>query len=58
MLTTIARTSGIRETSDRPLLEELKGQLQSKAMLLLLDNFEQVTAAAPKVGSCFRAAHS
>ena len=50
VLTSIARTSGIRESSDRPLLEELKGQLQSKAMLLLLDNFEQVTAAAPKVG--------
>jgi predicted ATPase len=50
VLTAIARTSGIRETSDRPLLDELKGQLQSKAMLLLLDNFEQVTAAAPKVG--------
>jgi predicted ATPase len=50
VLTTIARTIGIRETSDRPLLDELKRQLQSKAMLLLLDNFEQVTAAAPKVG--------
>jgi predicted ATPase len=50
VLTTIARTVGIRETSDRPLLDELKGQLKSKAMLLLLDNFEQVTAAAPKVG--------
>jgi predicted ATPase len=49
-LTTIARTVGIRETSDRPLLDELKAQLQSKALLLLLDNFEQVTAAAPKVG--------
>jgi predicted ATPase len=50
VLMTIARTVGIRETSDRPLLDELKGQLLSKAMLLLLDNFEQVTAAAPKVG--------
>jgi predicted ATPase len=50
VLTTVARTLGIRETSDRPLLDELRSQLQSKAMLLLLDNFEQVTAAAPKVG--------
>ena len=50
VLITIARTVRIRETSDRPLLEELKAQLQSKNMLLLLDNFEQVTAAAPKVG--------
>jgi predicted ATPase len=50
VLTTIARTVGIRESSDRALLDELKEQLQSKAMLLVLDNFEQVTAAAPKVG--------
>ncbi|MBK5106459.1 MAG: AAA family ATPase, partial [Burkholderiales bacterium] len=50
VLTTIARTVGVRETSDRPLRDELKAQLQSKAMLLLLDNFEQVSPAAPKVG--------
>ena len=49
VLTTIARTVGIRETGDRPLLYELRIQFQSKAMLLLLDNFEQVTAAAPRV---------
>ncbi len=50
VLTTIARTVGIRESSDRRLLDEIKEQLQSKAMLLVLDNFEQVTAAAPSVG--------
>ena len=50
VLTTIARTMGIRETSDQPLLEQLKRQLQSKDILLLLDNFEQVTAAAPRLG--------
>ena len=54
VLVTIARTVGIRETSDRPVLDELKGQLQSEAMLLLLDNFEQVTAAAPKVAELLR----
>ena len=50
VLTTIARTVAIRESSDRRLLDEIKEQLQSKAMLLVLDNFEQVTAAAPSVG--------
>jgi predicted ATPase len=50
VLSTIARTVGIKETSDRPLLDELRSQLQSRMMLLVLDNFEQVTAAAPKVG--------
>lgn len=46
----IARTVGLRETSDRPLLDEIKAQLQSRTMLLLLDNFEQVTSAAPMIG--------
>jgi predicted ATPase/class 3 adenylate cyclase len=45
----IARVVGVRETSERSSLEELKEQLRVKTMLLLLDNFEQVTAAAPKV---------
>jgi len=47
--TAIARVVGIRDTSDRPLLDELKEQLRAKAMLLLLDNFEQVTTAARTV---------
>ncbi|RPJ27151.1 MAG: hypothetical protein EHM33_09045 [Chloroflexi bacterium] len=49
VLAAIARTIGLRETSDRSLLDELKGHLQDRRMLLLLDNFEQVAAAAPTV---------
>jgi predicted ATPase len=45
----IARTIGLRETSDRPPIDELKAQLQTRTMLLLLDNFEQVTSAAPAI---------
>jgi predicted ATPase len=45
----IARTIGLRETSDRPPIDELKAQLQARTMLLLLDNFEQVTSAAPAI---------
>jgi predicted ATPase/class 3 adenylate cyclase len=45
----IARTLGIRETSYHPVLEELKERLHEQEMLLLLDNFEQVTEAAPYV---------
>ena len=52
--TAIARTLGLRETSDRPLLDELKELLRAKKMLLLLDNFEQVMAAANKVGDLLR----
>ena len=50
VLAAIARTVGLRETSDRPLLDEIKNQLRPRTMLLLLDNFEQVTSAAPLVG--------
>jgi predicted ATPase/class 3 adenylate cyclase len=45
----IAQTLGLRETSNRPLLDDLIDHLKNKNLLLLLDNFEQVTSAAPKV---------
>jgi predicted ATPase len=45
----IAQVLGSRETGSRSLLDEIKEQLRTKKMLLLLDNFEQVTAAARKV---------
>ncbi len=50
VLASIASTVGLRETSNRPLIEELKTKLQKKKLLILLDNFEQVAAAAPKLG--------
>jgi predicted ATPase len=46
----IARTVGLRETSDRRLIDEIKEQLWARTMLVLLDNFEQVTSAAPMLG--------
>ena len=45
----IARTIGLHESSNGSMLDELKEQLREKRMLLLLDNFEQVTAAAVQV---------
>jgi predicted ATPase/class 3 adenylate cyclase len=54
VLAAIARTVGLRETSDRPLFDELKEQLRAQKVLLLLDNFEQVTAAVPKVVELLR----
>jgi predicted ATPase/DNA-binding CsgD family transcriptional regulator len=47
VLNAITQALAIREASNRPLLESLKIYLQSKQMLLLLDNFEQVVSAAP-----------
>ncbi len=52
--TAIAQTLGLREASDRPLLDELKAQLRQKTTLLLLDNFEQVTSAAGKIAELLR----
>jgi predicted ATPase/class 3 adenylate cyclase len=45
----IARTLGIQEKASQMLLDSLKESLQDKRMLLVLDNFEQVVAAAPLV---------
>jgi predicted ATPase/class 3 adenylate cyclase len=49
VLAAIARTIGLNETPDEPLLDELTLQLRGLGVLLVLDNFEQVTAAAPTV---------
>jgi predicted ATPase len=49
VLAMIARTIGLNETSNGSMLDDLKGQLREKTMLLLLDNFEQVTSAAVQV---------
>ncbi len=46
---TIAEALGMREAGGQPLRERLKGELQQKQMLLLLDNFEQVVSAAVQV---------
>ena len=54
VLSVIARTVGVREQSDRPLLDAIKEQIGSQTMLLLFDNFEQVTAAALAVAELLR----
>ena len=45
----IAQTLGVRETPDEALVDGLKDRLRDLDILLLLDNFEQVVAAAPLV---------
>ena len=50
VLGAIARTVDLRESTDRALLDELKDHLQDQTLLLVLDNFEQVTAAGHNIG--------
>jgi predicted ATPase/DNA-binding NarL/FixJ family response regulator len=47
VIPTIARTLGLGETGDPPLFEQLETSLRDQQLLLVLDNFEQVLAAAP-----------
>jgi predicted ATPase/DNA-binding CsgD family transcriptional regulator len=51
----IAQALGIRDAGDQPLLDTLRLSLQSRQLLLVLDNFEQVIAAAPLVADLLTA---
>src|SRR5439155_1083838 len=46
VLALVARAMGINETRERSPLEEIKLHLRGQRVLLVLDNFEQVTVAA------------
>jgi predicted ATPase/DNA-binding CsgD family transcriptional regulator len=46
VVSNIAQTLNLKETGGQPQLDLLKGYLQDKHILLLLDNFEQVASAA------------
>ena len=47
VVSTIAHTLGVQEAGGQPIVENLKNYLRDKEILLLLDNFEQITSAAP-----------
>jgi predicted ATPase/class 3 adenylate cyclase len=49
VIPTISQVLGLQETRDQTPLEQVKRSLQRKQTLLLLDNFEQVGAAATSV---------
>ncbi len=49
VVATIAQALGIKEAGEQPLLDLLQAYLQDKHLLLLLDNFEQVLEAAPRL---------
>ena len=52
----IATSLGLHDTGSRPVAERIAEHLRDKAALLVIDNFEQVLAAAPLVGDLLRAA--
>jgi predicted ATPase/Tfp pilus assembly protein PilF len=53
---TTAHTLGIREGGGQPPLETLKDYLAAREMLLIFDNFEQVTAAGAEIFQLLSAA--
>jgi predicted ATPase len=55
VVTTIAQTLGLTATGARP-ADQLKAVLRHQRLLLLLDNYEQVLAAAPLVAELLAAA--
>ena len=53
---TIAQPLGVKETAGKSILETLKDFLREKQTLLVMDNFEQVTDAAPIIAELLSAA--
>lgn len=51
----IAQAVSVRQIGDQSLMEILVGELKNKELLLILDNFEHVTAATPAVGQLITA---
>jgi predicted ATPase/predicted Ser/Thr protein kinase len=51
VLPTLAQTLGLREAPNTTVLQSLQQHLRDKELLLVLDNFEQVVAAAPLVSA-------
>ncbi len=55
VIAAVARTLGVPEAGDRPLAERLASALRSRHLLLVLDNFEHVLAAASPVANLLAA---
>ena len=51
---TIAQSLGLQDARDRPLMDHLVSQLRERKVLLVLDNFEHLLAAAPAVARLLR----
>ncbi len=49
VLSAIVQALGVRDVTDRPVLDGLTGVLRGRALLLVLDNLEQVVEVAPQL---------
>ncbi len=56
VLPTVAQGLGVPEPRDQPMLAFLGDYLRTRALLLVLDNFEQVATAAPEIAALLAAA--
>ncbi|MEZ4866267.1 MAG: helix-turn-helix domain-containing protein [Caldilineaceae bacterium] len=54
VLPAIAQVLAVAEAGATPLLERLRAVLMGKQLLFILDNCEQVSAAAPEIGALLR----
>jgi predicted ATPase/DNA-binding CsgD family transcriptional regulator len=50
VIAVIAKAVGVRETGDRPLVEQITARVADQQRLFVLDNFEHVLDAGPMVG--------
>lgn len=51
VIAAVANAMGVRDTGDRPIAEKVAGALAGRRVLLVLDNVEQVIAAAPRLSA-------
>jgi predicted ATPase len=52
----LAQALGLRTTAGRPPIDDVEAYLRTRACLLVIDNFEQVAAAAPMISTLLSAA--
>jgi predicted ATPase/DNA-binding XRE family transcriptional regulator len=58
VLSTVAQVVGVKELGNRPAIDDLADGLRGRKLLLVLDNFEHVTAAAVDVAALLEACSS
>jgi predicted ATPase/DNA-binding NarL/FixJ family response regulator len=58
VISAIAQANGLRETGDRPLIDQVAGFFGERSMLLVLDSFERAADVAPMLTTLITACRS